>query len=311
MDGYDFIAIDFETATSDNSSACSVGLACVKDLEIVHTEHHLIQPDSLVFGKKNIQINGITPSMVKDSPKFPEVWRKIEHYFDGSCPIVAHNASFDMSVLKLCLMKDGIDIPPLTWYCSIPITGKVCTDVGRSLEARANFLGVDVANHHNAEADAVTCAKIVISTIKRKRYKSFATFVKTFTSIEPKDFISFSPQKAIGGFREQLDYDTAITNEPIHDDGNEFENKTVVITGDFSAFSRTELSQMLINRGAFVKSGVTRKTDMLIIGKQDKTVVGEDGLSSKQEKVIAMREKGVFVREVYEDELMEMLGCRR
>ena len=68
---------------------------------------------------------------------------------------------------------------------------------------------------------------------------------------------------------------------------------------------------MLINRGAFVKSSVTRKTDMLIIGKQDKAVVGEDGLSSKQEKVIAMREKGVFVREVYENELMEMLGCRR
>ena len=40
----DFVAIDFETASGNPNSACSVGLAFVVGLEVVATTHRLIKP---------------------------------------------------------------------------------------------------------------------------------------------------------------------------------------------------------------------------------------------------------------------------
>jgi len=42
--------------------------------------------------------------------------------------------------------------------------------------------------------------------------------------------------------------------------------------------------QMAINVGAVVKTSVSKKTHYLVVGKQDTDLVGEDGLSSKEEK---------------------------
>ena len=39
---YDFIAIDFETATTDMNSACSLGLVCVDKFEIKDKKYFFI-----------------------------------------------------------------------------------------------------------------------------------------------------------------------------------------------------------------------------------------------------------------------------
>src|SRR5690554_3348114 len=117
---YDFIAIDFETANQDNRSACSIGLVAVKNNNIVETYSTLIKPRYSYFDKKNISIHGITPESIKDAPSFPEVWSDIKDYFNGESIIVAHNATFDMSVLKLNLLDYELDIPDFDYVCSIP-----------------------------------------------------------------------------------------------------------------------------------------------------------------------------------------------
>lgn len=122
----DFIAIDFETGSSESNSACSVGLAVVNNLEIVETKYYLIQPPTLLFSKQCMEIHGIKPSDVKDSPRFNDIWSEISHYFDGSCCIVAHNAHFDMSVLKSCLNYYNIFHPDFYYCDSIPISSEVC-----------------------------------------------------------------------------------------------------------------------------------------------------------------------------------------
>ena len=43
---FDFTAIDFETATNKMSSACSIGLVAVNNLEIVKKEYFLIKPST-------------------------------------------------------------------------------------------------------------------------------------------------------------------------------------------------------------------------------------------------------------------------
>ena len=55
---------------------------------------------------------------------------------------------------------------------------------------------------------------------------------------------------------------------PKKDDSSNFSGKTIVITGSFTTYSRNELKEQLITRGAKVTSSVSNKTDFLISGEK-------------------------------------------
>ena len=55
---------------------------------------------------------------------------------------------------------------------------------------------------------------------------------------------------------------------PQTDNSSKLSTKTIVITGSFTSFSRKELKEQLIVRGAKVTSGVSVKTDFLISGEK-------------------------------------------
>lgn len=302
----DFIAVDFETASSSNDSACSVGLAFVENLSVVRSEHYLIRPPSLVFGKKNIEIHGILPEHVQHEPAFPEIWERIKMHFDGSNLIVAHNARFDMSVLHRCLTFYGLDLPVFRYSCSIPITTKVCTgSIPRTLAARADFFGVDMGVHHNAESDAITCARIVAETVRRSRSKTFQSFCRV-RAIEQKEFSDLSPAKSLGKpMFESFDMDSAITSDKVSQN-TILSGKTVVVTGTF-LIPRAEMLQKLLDVGAIIKPGITTKTDFLFVGEQDKRIVGDDGLSSKQEKALRFNAAGSNIVFLTESEFMSII----
>lgn len=49
---------------------------------------------------------------------------------------------------------------------------------------------------------------------------------------------------------------------------NEFEGKTVVVTGTLENYSRTQIKEKLESLGAKVSSSVSKKTDYVIVGKE-------------------------------------------
>jgi DNA polymerase-3 subunit epsilon len=306
---YDFIAIDFETACGEVVSACSVGLAIVENLEIVESRHFFIRPPSLLFDKINIGIHGIKPEDVVGSPTFLDLWPEISHLFCLGVPIIAHNAHFDMSVLRGCLDYYKIERPNFSYVDSIAISTRMCdSEVGRSLEARAEYFGVGIQNHHNAEADAICCAEIVIACVNRSRYKTFEKFLRTLSSIPVKEFRDLKPIKRIGKeVYAKLDYESAReVMAPVAD--GEFLGKHVVITGKFDSFSRSILAHRLMERGAEVDSGVTKKTDYLFVGKQDEALTGPSGISSKEKKARKLIEDGQDIKIITEPELLEVLS---
>ncbi|WP_406540886.1 exonuclease domain-containing protein [Clostridium ljungdahlii] len=195
---FDFVAIDFETANNNFNSACSLGIAAVKNNKICKKDYFLIHPPTLDFNKKNISINGITPKDIENSPLFPDIWNDIHTYFDDNI-IIAHNAVFDMSVLKNCLLEYDISMPNFNYICSIPISTKLCggKGIGKSLEDRAKYFGVDLGHHHNSLDDAAACANLVIECIKRAHKKNLESFCHTYTSLPIKTFKDLNPQKVL------------------------------------------------------------------------------------------------------------------
>ena len=80
MQGKNYIAIDFETATGKRASICEAGICVVRDGKIVETRSWLVRPQGNSYSYWNMQIHGIRPNDTADSPEFPEVWTEISKY---------------------------------------------------------------------------------------------------------------------------------------------------------------------------------------------------------------------------------------
>ena len=125
-----FVAIDFETANRFWSSACEIGLVVVEDGRVVDTYRRLIRPTPNTFDSGNIRIHNITPAMVAAEPTFAELYDELLPYLADQ-HLVAHNASFDMGVLRASARLYGLPEPSLTYSCTVQLARKVWPDAPR------------------------------------------------------------------------------------------------------------------------------------------------------------------------------------
>jgi DNA polymerase III subunit epsilon len=89
---------------------------------------------------------------------------------------------------------------------------------------------------------------------------------------------------------------------------NPFFQKNIVFTGELSTLERKEAMQQVVNSGGIIKSGVSSKTDFLIVGTQDKSLVGESGLSTKERKAYELMNKGKTIKILTEEEFIQLLS---
>ena len=164
----DFTAIDFETANSSGASACAVGLARVRNGRVVATAAWLIKPPAGhdQFAPINVGIHGIQPSHVANAPSWSEQLARLTA-FAGADVLVAHNAGFDMSVLRRACAATGDECPPYRYLCSVQMSRKTYALASYRLPLVAAEAGCSPFAHHDALADAVACAEITIDCARR------------------------------------------------------------------------------------------------------------------------------------------------
>ena len=164
----DFTAIDFETANSSMASACSVGLVKVRDGEVVDRIGWYIRPPAGHdhFTEWNVRIHGITPEMIVDAPTWVEQMADLLA-FTGDDPLVAHNAGFDMQVIKTTSAVTGVAVPLYSYFCSLQIARTTYTLDSYKLPSVASAAGFADFPHHDAVADAEACAAIVIHAAEK------------------------------------------------------------------------------------------------------------------------------------------------
>lgn len=164
----DFTAIDFETANSSSASACSVGLTRVRDGRVVATTSWLIQPPAGhdAFFDLNVGIHGIRAEDVREAATWSEQLPDLLDFL-GEDVLVAHNAGFDMAVLRRACEATGDVIPGFSYVCSVQIARKTYELESYRLPLVAAAAGhLDFA-HHDAGADALACAHIMIDSAAR------------------------------------------------------------------------------------------------------------------------------------------------
>jgi DNA polymerase-3 subunit epsilon len=164
----DFTAIDFETANSSSASACAVGLVRVRDGVVVDQTGWLIRPPAGhdLFFELNTRIHGICAEDVADAPTWSEQLAALTA-FAGADVLVAHNAGFDMAVLKRACEATGDDCPAYRYACSLQVARKVYRLESYRLPYVAAEAGFADFPHHNATADALACAHVMLDAARR------------------------------------------------------------------------------------------------------------------------------------------------
>ena len=303
----DFITLDFETATADRNSACELGITIVKDDKICEVKSWLIKPPSYpYFDYFNIAIHGIEPNDVKDAPTFSELWNELHPLLENQF-LIAHNASFDMSVLRNTLEYYNIPFPNLQYSCSYIFSKRIWEELPTyNLKSLCNLNNITFS-HHRAGADSEATAKLVLAGFKKAGINTLSDFPKKLrTTIGAIFEGGYRPSQARKPFKgKQV--------EGIIGDSNKINKKSifykcvVVFTDEQLSIPRENAYQMIADIGGIVAKNVTKSTDYLIIGRKEFLKDGDKNISKKQKKAIQLIEKGSHLEIISEERLLENL----
>lgn len=161
-----FAAMDFETADRGWDSACAVGVVIVCEEEIVDRYAARIRPprEKILFS----HIHGLTWPMLRDCPGFAEVWGEIVPRLEGIGYFVAHNAAFDRRVLIGCCRAFQCRVPTQRFLCTYRLARRVWPGWGSyRLKDLCDRLGIPLARHHDAEADAEASARLMMKIFRQ------------------------------------------------------------------------------------------------------------------------------------------------
>jgi DNA polymerase-3 subunit epsilon len=159
------IALDFETASASPGAVCSVGLAWIGGGRITHTAHRLVRPRDMRFHPMNIAIHGIQPHDVEHEPEFPGLWDELLPHLEQTPLLLAHNAPFDIGVLRDVLDAYGLPWPTLRFLCTVKVARAQWPDLpDHKLPTVAGHLGLEL-QHHAADSDAAACAGIALGAL--------------------------------------------------------------------------------------------------------------------------------------------------
>jgi DNA polymerase III subunit epsilon len=273
-----FVAIDFETANSERSSVCSLGIAVVENGIITNQAYWLVKPKVFRFDPYNTYIHGITAEDVINEPEFGELWPKIQPYLENKI-VIAHNASFDLSVLRYILDEYNLPYPTLSYSCSWIISKKHWPDL---LSHKLNFISEHIGfqfKHHNALEDALACANIVIQICKDSNSESLQSLIKqldiSMGTLFPGGYKATSPKS--GNFKTKSLKPTTTNFNSNHP----FYMKNVVFTGSLKSMSRKSAIQKILNCGGNFFDSVNKDLNYLVLGAQDYWKSKNNGKSTK------------------------------
>lgn len=157
-----FVAIDFETANSNRTSICSVGLVVVENKKIIKEFYSLIKPTPDFYNYHNTQVHGLTSFDTLQAKPFPMIWVEIQQIIED-LPLVAHNSVFDKGCLVATLQAYNLPMAENEFFCTYRESKKQFPElINHKLPTVSKYLGFDLDNHHHALADAKACAHIAI-----------------------------------------------------------------------------------------------------------------------------------------------------
>ncbi len=253
-----------------------------------------------------VALTGITQEDLADAPTLSSISNDFLTFI-GDLPLVGHNIlTFDVPFLSAQISQ--LENPIID---TLPMARKVFDLLPtHKLEYLKNTLDLSSSESHRALADVETTNALLWACLSPRRYewKVFSAYLNKGTTAtsnvrpaKPKTSRPYS-QRAF----EKIDIKSIVPTERINETGPLF-GKNIVFTGTLS-LSRESAMQLAVNAGATLKSTISGKTDYLVVGKQDVTLVGMDGKSTKEEAAESLNQSGkANIKIITEQEFLSLI----
>ncbi|MFY2860146.1 exonuclease domain-containing protein [Mycobacterium sp. THU-M104] len=306
----DYTAIDFETANAYRGSPCAVGLVRVRDGSPVAERKWLMRPPEEVdyFDGYNVYIHGITAAMVADQPRWKEILPAIVEFI-GDDAVIAHNAGFDMGVIRYACAVDNIEWPELRFLCTLVLARRALSLPSYRLPFVLDALGCSIEHHH----DPLDDARAVVDIVRRLAAtqgvdelnglaSSAGVRIGHMSSGTYRGSVALLTSRG-GGSRPVLH-----EMNPGADPGGYLYGRVVVFTGTLMSMTRQAAWDECLRIGAIPQLKTTKRTNVLVLGDINPAVLrpGAD-LTAKAWKAFQLQEKGQDIEVMTEDDFLRCL----
>ena len=299
-----YIALDFETANEKRSSPCSLGITIFEDGKPIEEHYWLIRPYEIRFEPINIMIHGIRPSDVLHEKEFHKLWPEVYSYLKGNL-VIAHNASFDMSVLRATLELYNIPFPELSYACTMIMSKQFYPFLENAkLDTVNRHLGFEFSHHH-ASADATACGNILAHIIEELQVDTIEELLSQLGMTIGTIFEhGYKPcrKKTISKVSKIASKET---KKHFSSNPNLLKGRYVTLTGPLKTMSRYEAIDLIYELGGIYTSSVTKKTNLVITNTPNPNSLSPDQMSKKLRKAIMLIEKGQKIEIRTEDIFFE------
>lgn len=160
----DFVAIDFETCTSQRSSPIQIGLTRVVGGVPRKPQVSPIMPPPAFreFNPALVKVHGLDPSYIHGAPEWREIHDRIVAYA-GDLPLVAHSASFERSVIVQTSQSVGFAAHPFAIHCTLSMARALDkASPNHKLDTLAARYGIEQLAHHDAGDDSLVGARLAL-----------------------------------------------------------------------------------------------------------------------------------------------------
>ena len=157
----DFIAFDTETTglSANTDRLTEIGAVLFSGGEPKSTFNTFVNP-GMHIPEKITELTGIKDSDVANAPSEAEALKAFIE-FAGDRPLVAHNASFDMSFVHAICSRNNIRYSPV-YMDTLPMARAILPDLKKyKLDIVSDYLALPKFNHHRASDDALVCGRIM------------------------------------------------------------------------------------------------------------------------------------------------------
>jgi len=231
-----------------------------------------IEPEPFELDPFITELTGITEKMLEGAPSNLDATEAFFRFAKDQ-PIWAYNATFDSRFLNVHTIKHIAfhDILPLARRCFPEIPN-------HKLSTVAGHLNVSIKGAHRALADCLIAKEVFIKCLNT---------LEDHPELKPHDF-------------KATDY------KP--EEGGAFFGKIIVFTGALVTMTRDGAAQHASKYGFKIGSTVTSKTNYLVVGTQDLSLLAGHEKSSKHRKAEELITEGVQISIITEDNFLKIIS---
>ncbi len=313
----DCLCLDVETANTNLSSICQVGIARLSRNGVETVFDSLIDPQQ-PYARKCVELHRITEKDTSGAPTFGEAYAKLKKLLTDK--VVFTWRRFDGQAITAACADIGIEPPTCIWVDAHPLAYKGNPDLSHAmkLEEVCQYHGISITPHY-ALSDATATIRIVEKCLAESSLlRAIANHSYRVRVEQDQGFFDggddgdgfFTTSRGFGirialtgesSVPESYDF-AAIASKKVQVAGSEqgrHAGQVVTITGDLSK-SREEFAAEIAPHGFSVHPSLVKKTTVLL--------VGENAGANKIEKAHEYIGKGQPILILNESEFREKFG---